>query len=55
VKRLIPSFEFWHRIVYRTVAVSKMGPQDPRDVTRDIARNLSGLVGEFGGEDAIIG
>jgi hypothetical protein len=24
-----------------------MGPQDPRDVTRDIARDLSGLVGEL--------
>ena len=24
-----------------------MGPQDPKDVTRDTARDLSGLVGEF--------
>jgi hypothetical protein len=32
-----------------------MGPQDPKDVTRDTARDLSGLVGELAGEDAIIG
>jgi hypothetical protein len=25
-----------------------MGPQDPKDVTRDTARDLSGLVGEVG-------
>ena len=24
-----------------------MGPQDPKDVTRDIARDLSGVVGEL--------
>ncbi len=24
-----------------------MGPQDPKDVTRDIARDLTGLVGEL--------
>ena len=24
-----------------------MGPQDPKDVTRDTARDLSGLVGEL--------
>ena len=24
-----------------------MGPQDPKDVTRDTARDLSALVGEF--------
>ena len=24
-----------------------MGPQDPKDVTRDIARDLSGLAGEL--------
>ena len=24
-----------------------MGPQDPRDVTKDTARDLSALVGEF--------
>jgi hypothetical protein len=24
-----------------------MGPQDPKDVTRDTARDLSGLAGEF--------
>ena len=47
MKRLIPSFEFWHRIIYRTVAISSMGPQDPKDVTRDTARDLSALVGEL--------
>ena len=26
-----------------------MGPQDPKDVTRDIARDLSALVGEVAG------
>jgi hypothetical protein len=25
-----------------------MGPQDPKDVTRDTARDLSGLAGELG-------
>lgn len=24
-----------------------MGPQDPKDVTRDVARDLSGVVGEL--------
>ena len=47
MKRPIPSFEFWRRIVYCTVAMSYMGPQDPKDVTRDTARDLSGLVGEL--------
>jgi hypothetical protein len=32
-----------------------MGPQDPKDVTRDTARDLSGLVGELAGEGKIIG
>jgi hypothetical protein len=27
-----------------------MGPQDPKDVTRDTARDLSALVGELAGE-----
>ena len=26
----------------------KVGPQDPKDVTRDVARDLSSLVGELG-------
>ncbi len=43
MKRPIPSVEFWHR----TVAISYMGPQDPKDVTRDTARDLSGMVGEL--------
>jgi len=47
VKRLISSFAFWHRIVYRTVTISEMGPQEPKDVTRDTARDLSALVGEL--------
>jgi hypothetical protein len=32
-----------------------MVPRDPKDVTRDTARDLSALVGEFAGEDAILG
>jgi hypothetical protein len=32
-----------------------MVPLDPKDVTRDTARNLSALVGELVGEDARIG
>ena len=38
--------------VYSTVSrqrirLSYMGPQDPKDVARDMARDLSGLVGEL--------
>ena len=32
-----------------------MGPQDPKDVARDTARDLSALVGELAGEGKIIG
>jgi hypothetical protein len=32
-----------------------MGPQDPKDVTRDTARNLAALVGELAREDAMSG
>jgi hypothetical protein len=32
-----------------------MGPQDPKDVIRDTARDLSALVGELAGEGEIIG
>jgi hypothetical protein len=32
-----------------------VGPQDPTDVTRDTARDLSALVGELAREDAISG
>ena len=32
-----------------------MGPQQQKDVSRDTARNLSALVGEFAGDDAMIG
>jgi hypothetical protein len=32
-----------------------MGPQDPKDVTRDTARDLSVVVGELAGEGEIIG
>jgi hypothetical protein len=31
-----------------------MGPQDPKDVTEDTARNLSALVGELAGEGKTI-
>jgi hypothetical protein len=31
----------------RGVSESYMGPQDPKDVTRDTARDLSALVGEL--------
>ena len=31
-----------------------MGPQDPKDVTKDTARDLSALVAELAGDDAII-
>jgi hypothetical protein len=31
-----------------------MGPQDPKDVTRDTARDLSGLLGELAAEGEII-
>jgi hypothetical protein len=34
---------------------SLMGPQDPKDVARDTARDLSALVGEFAGDDTMIG
>ena len=32
-----------------------MGPQDPKDVARDTARDLSALVGELAGEGETIG
>jgi predicted RNase H-like HicB family nuclease len=32
-----------------------MGPQDPENVTRDTARDLSAVVGELAWEDAMIG
>ena len=32
-----------------------MGPQDPKDVARDTARDLSALVGELSGEGEVIG
>ena len=32
-----------------------MGPQDPKDVTRDTARKLSALVGELARAGEIIG
>jgi hypothetical protein len=41
---------FWQRI-----RLSQMGPQDPKDVIRDMARDLSALGGELAEEDAIIG
>jgi hypothetical protein len=31
-----------------------MGPQDPKDVVRDTARDLSGLVGELAAELAAL-
>jgi hypothetical protein len=50
VKRPIPNLEFWHRISYRTKAMSLVDSQDPKDVTRDITRDLS----ELGGEIAVL-
>jgi hypothetical protein len=41
---------WWGRVFGRW-----MGPQDPKDVTRDTARDLSALVGELAAADAIIG
>jgi hypothetical protein len=32
-----------------------MGPQDPKDVTRDTVRDLSALVGELAGEGETVG
>jgi hypothetical protein len=32
-----------------------MGPQDPKDVARDTARDLSGLISELMGEGEIVG
>jgi hypothetical protein len=32
-----------------------MVPQDPKDVARDTARDLSGLIGELAGEGETIG
>ncbi len=29
------------------MAASDMGPQDPKDVARDVARDLSGMAGEM--------
>jgi hypothetical protein len=36
------STAFWQRI-----RLAQMGPQDPKDVTRDTARDLTGMAGEL--------
>jgi hypothetical protein len=36
------STDFWQRI-----RLPRMGPQDPKDVARDTARDLSGMAGEL--------